>query len=217
MRTVYLSEKNSVLNHFLAQIRDVGVQKDSLRFRRNIERIGEVMAYEISRELTYKPVSVQTPLGEKATSEIADSIVLCSVLRAGLPLHLGFLNYFDAAENGFISAYRHHYNNDDDFEIKVEYRAMPSVESKTLLLVDPMLATGKSLIAVLEALLASEKPREIHIAVVIASPEGIALLEKHLPQDCHLWVAALDEKLDDRHYIVPGLGDAGDLAYGKKL
>lgn len=217
MRTVYLSEKNSVLNHFLAQIRDVGVQKDSLRFRRNIERIGEIMAYEISRELTYKPVSVQTPLGEKVTSGIADSIVLCSVLRAGLPLHLGFLNYFDAAENGFISAYRHHYNNDDDFEIKVEYRAMPSVEGKTLLLVDPMLATGKSLVAVLEALLLSEKPREIHIGVVIASPEGIALLEKHLPQDCHLWVAALDEKLNDQHYIVPGLGDAGDLAYGKKL
>ncbi|RZJ67892.1 MAG: uracil phosphoribosyltransferase [Flavobacterium sp.] len=217
MLTRYLSENNSILNHFLAQIRDVDVQKDSLRFRRNIERIGEIMSYEISKRLQYKTISVNTPLGQKPTTEIDEQLVLCSILRAGLPLHLGFLNYFDAAENGFISAYRHHYNDDDDFDIKVEYRAMPSVENKTLLLVDPMLATGQSIVAVLDTLLAFEQPKEIHIAVVIAAPEGVEFLEKQLPQNCHLWVAALDEKLNEKNYIVPGLGDAGDLAYGQKL
>lgn len=217
MQTIFLSRQNSILNHFLAQLRDVNVQGDSLRFRRNIERVGEIMAYEISKSLTYKDISVQTPLGEKATTAIDENLVLCSVLRAGLPLHLGFLNYFDSAENGFISAYRHHYNNDDDFNIKVEYRAMPSIEGKTLLLVDPMLATGQSLVAVIETLLSSEQPKDIHIAVVIAAPEGIELLEKSLPNNVKLWVAALDEKLNEKNYIVPGLGDAGDLAYGRKL
>jgi uracil phosphoribosyltransferase len=217
MKIHHLSENNSVLNHFLGQIRNVNVQKDSMRFRRNIERIGEVMAYELSKELHYKKVEIQTPIGIKNTAEISDQLVLCTILRAGLPLHNGFLNYFDAAENGFISAYRHHPNNDDFFDIVVEYQAVPDLENKNLLLIDPRLATGKSIVAVYNKLMEKGKPKEIHIVVVIASPEGIAHLEKHLPIHCHLWIASIDEKLNDKNYIVPGLGDAGDLAYGNKL
>jgi uracil phosphoribosyltransferase len=217
MQIHYISENNSVLNHFLAQIRDVNIQKDSMRFRKNIERIGEIMAYELSKTLDYKNIDVQTPLGIKHTTTLADNVVLCSILRAGLSLHTGFLNIFDDAENGFVSAYRHHPNNDDYFEILVEYQAAPSFEDKNLILIDPMLATGQSIVAVLNKLHMEQKPKEIHIAVVIAAPEGIAYLEKNLPENCHLWVAALDEKLNDKNYIVPGLGDAGDLAFGKKL
>lgn len=217
MQIHYLSEANSILNHFLGQIRNVTVQNDSMRFRRNIERIGEIMAYEMSKDFAYKPVGIQTPLGIKNTTELADTMVLCSILRAGLPLHLGFLNYFDAAENGFVSAFRHHPNQDDDFHIVVEYQAIPDISDKNLLLVDPMLATGQSMVAVFNRLMERGNPKEIHIAVVIAAPEGVAYLEKHLPDHCHLWVASLDEKLNAKNYIVPGLGDAGDLAYGNKL
>jgi uracil phosphoribosyltransferase len=217
MQIHYLSEENSVLNHFLGQIRNINIQNDSMRFRRNIERIGEIMAYEMSKNLHYTIIEIQTPLGIKQTTEIADKLVLCSILRAGLPLHLGFLNYFDNAENGFVSAYRFHAQNDDSFEIKVEYQAVPNIENKCLLLIDPMLATGQSMVAVLDKLLQNATPKEVHIAVVIAAPEGIAFLEKHLPDHYHLWVATLDEKLNEKNYIVPGLGDAGDLAYGNKL
>lgn len=217
MQIHYLSENNSVLNHFLAQIRNVNVHNDSMRFRRNIERIGEVMAYELSKNLHYKVVEIQTPLGIKKTTEIADQLVLCSILRAGLTIHLGFLNYFDSAENGFISAYRHHPNNDDYFDILVEYQAVADINNKNLLLLDPMLATGQSIVAVFNKLMEKGTPKEIHVAVIIAAPEGIAYLEEHLPDSCHLWVAALDEKLNEHKYIVPGLGDAGDLAYGNKL
>jgi uracil phosphoribosyltransferase len=217
MHIHYISEQNSILNHFLAQIRDVTIQKDSLRFRKNIERIGEIMAYELSKTLDYKNIDVQTPLGIKHTTTIAEPVVLCSILRAGLALHQGFMNFFDAAENGFVSAYRHHYNNDDKFDILVEYQAAPSFEGKNLILVDPMLATGQSIVAVLQKLHLEHQPKEIHIAVVIAAPEGIAYLEKNLPSNCYLWVAALDEKLNEKNYIIPGLGDAGDLAYGSKL
>lgn len=217
MQIHYLSENNSVLNHFLAQIRNVNVQNDSMRFRRNIERIGEIMAYEMSKNLNYRSVDIQTPLGTKKTTEIDDELVLCSILRAGLSLHLGFLNYFDDVENGFVSAFRHHFNNDDAFEIKVEYQAVPKIDNKNLILIDPMLATGQSMVAVLNKLLEKETPKEIHIAVVIAAPEGIAYLEQHLPDNYHLWIATLDEKLDAKNYIVPGIGDAGDLAYGRKL
>lgn len=217
MQIHYLSEGNSILNHFLGQIRNVNVQNDSMRFRRNIERIGEVMAYELSKNLHYKNIEIQTPLGVKKTTEIEDQLVLCSILRAGLPLHLGLLNYFDNAENGFVSAYRHHPNNDAVFEILVEYQAVPTIENKTLLLIDPMLATGQSMVAVFNKLMEKGLPKEIHIAVILAAPEGISYLEKHLPDSCHLWVATLDEKLNDKKYIVPGLGDAGDLAYGNKL
>jgi uracil phosphoribosyltransferase len=217
MHIHYISEQNSILNHFLTQLRDVAIQKDSMRFRKNIERIGEIMAYELSKTLEYKEISVQTPLGVKHTTTIAEPVVLCSILRAGLALHQGFMNFFDDAENGFVSAYRHHYNNDDNFEILVEYQAAPSFQDKNLILVDPMLATGQSLVAVLNKLHLEHKPKEIHIAVVIAAPEGIAFLEENLPKNCHLWVAALDEKLNEKNYIIPGLGDAGDLAYGSKL
>ncbi len=217
MNIQYISEENSVLNQFLNQIRAVSVQKDAMRFRRNMERIGEILAYEISKKLTYNNVAVNTPLGIKNTSEIENKIVLCSILRAGLTLHQGFLNYFDAAENGFISAYRNHYNSDENFDILVEYQAVPNMNNKTLILVDPMLATGQSLVAVLNKILAAQQPKEIHIAVVIAAPEGIKYLEENLPENCHLWVASLDEKLNEKNYIIPGLGDAGDLAYGNKL
>ena len=195
MQIHYISENNSILNHFLAQIRDVNIQKDSMRFRKNIERIGEIMAYELSKNLEYKAIDVQTPLGIKHTTTIADNVVLCSILRAGLALHTGFMNMFDNAENGFVSAYRHHPNNDDYFEILVEYQAAPSFENKNLILIDPMLATGQSIVAVLNKLHLEQKPKEIHIAVVIAAPEGIAFLEENLPNNCHLWVAALRNEL----------------------
>ncbi len=217
MQIHHLSETNSVLNHFLSQIRNINVHNDSMRFRRNIERIGEIMAYELSKGLHYKDVEIPTPLGVKKTSEISDQLVISSILRAGLPLHMGFLNYFDQAENGFISAYRHHPNNDDYFDIIVEYQAIADFNDKYLLIVDPMLATGQSIVAVFNKLMERGKPREIHIAVVIAAPEGIAHLESNLPDNCHLWIASIDEKLDEHSYIVPGLGDAGDLAYGDKL
>lgn len=217
MKIHYISENNSVLNHFLGQIRNVNIQNDSMRFRRNIERIGEIMAYELSKDLSYKNIEIETPLGIKKTTEIADDLVLCSILRAGLPLHNGFLNYFDHAENSFVSASRHHPNNDDYFEILVEYQALSNLNNKTVLLLDPMLATGQSIVAIHEKLIENTTPNEIHIVVVIAAPEGIAFLEKNLPENCHLWVASLDEKLNEKNYIVPGLGDAGDLAYGNKL
>lgn len=217
MQVHYLSQEPSILTHFLSQIRDVSVQGDSMRFRRNIERIGEVMAFEMSKHFDYNDHAVTTPLGTKNTKAMADKIVLCSILRAGLPLHLGFLNYFDDAENGFVSAFRHHANHDDDFTIVVEYQAIPEITGKNLLLVDPMLATGQSMVAVFERLMQRGTPKEIHIAVVIAAPEGIEYLQNHLPDTCHLWVAALDERLNEKNYIVPGLGDAGDLAYGSKL
>lgn len=217
MQIHYISEQNSILTHFLSQLRNVEIQKDSMRFRRNIERIGEIMSYEISKTLEFKPVEVQTPLAVKQTYEFKDQVVICSILRAGLALHYGFLNYFDDSENGFISAYRHHYNNDEKFEIKVEYQAIPNINDKILLLVDPMLATGQSLVAVFNQLISTQKPKEIHIATVIATPEGVEYLKQNLPNSCHLWIAVLDEKLNDKKYIVPGLGDAGDLAYGSKL
>lgn len=217
MQIHHLSQNNSVLNHFLGQIRNVNVHKDSMRFRRNIERIGEIMAYEMSKELHYKEVTIETPLGVKNTTEISDQLVIASILRAGLPLHMGFLNYFDQAENGFVSAFRFHPNNDDYFEIKVDYQAIADFNDKYLLIVDPMLATGQSIVAVFNKLMETGTPKAIHIAVVIAAPEGIAYLEEHLPDHCHLWIADLDEKLNEHSYIVPGLGDAGDLAYGSKL
>lgn len=213
MKIHYISEQNSILNHFLAQLRDVNIQKDSMRFRKNMERIGEIMAYELSKTLPYKEVDVQTPLGVKHTSVIGDHVVLCSILRAGLALHTGFMNFYDDAENGFVSASRIHGSS----EIKVEYQAAPSFEGKHLIVLDPMLATGNSMVEVFKKLLQQETPREIHICVVIAAPEGIAYLEKHLPEHVHLWVATRDEALNKDLYIVPGIGDAGDLAFGEKL
>ncbi|MBW3518892.1 uracil phosphoribosyltransferase [Flavobacterium sp. NKUCC04_CG] len=217
MKIHYISEENSLLNHFLGQLRDVETQKDSMRFRKNIERIGEITAYELSKTLPYKEIAIQTPLGIKHTTCVEDNVVLCSILRAGLALHTGFMNFFDDAENGFVSAYRKHGNPGESSEILVEYQAAPSFQDKILILIDPMLATGQSLVAVYNKLLTEQTPKEIHIAVVIAAPEGIAFLEENLPDHCHLWVATLDDSLDQNNYIVPGLGDAGDLAYGQKL
>jgi len=205
------------LTHFLSELRHQKIQQDSMRFRRNIERVGEIMAYEISKTLDFIKILIPTPLAIKDSYQLQDKIVICSVLRAGLALHQGFLNYFDNAENGFISAYRNHLYNDNRFEIKVEYQAIPNLEDKILLLVDPMLATGKSLVAVFNQLLAKQKPKQIHIAAIIAAPEGIKFIQKNLPSSCNLWVATLDDYLNEQKYIVPGLGDAGDLAYGNKI
>lgn len=213
MHIHYISEQNSILNHFLAQLRDVNIQKDSMRFRKNMERIGGIMAYELSKKLLYKETSIQTPLGTKETMLIKDEVVLCSILRAGLALHTGFMSFFDDAENGFVSAARTHGAE----EILVEYQAAPSFKDKCLLLLDPMLATGHSMVAVFEQLMKKEQPKEIHICVVIAAPEGIDYLKKHLPENIHLWVASLDDCLNENKYIIPGIGDAGDLAYGEKL
>lgn len=211
-----LDASNSVLNHFVSEIRDVEIQKDAMRFRRNIERIGEILSYEFSKKLHFSDQLIRTPLGEKKIPLASDNLVLCSVLRAGLPLHIGILNYLDKIENAFISAYRHH-TSPEDFEIKVEYLASPSLDNKILILADPMLATGSSLCAVYDILKTLGHIKEIHIMAVIASTQGIELVADHFPDNTHLWVATVDQKLDDRGYIVPGLGDAGDLAFGSKL
>ena len=217
MEIHYIGKNNSILNTFVSEIRDKEIQKDSLRFRRNIERIGEILSYELSKTLTYSTTSIDTPLDKKEVQLLNNELVLCSILRAGLPLHQGLLNNFDKAENAFISAFRHHPNNDAEFEIVVEYFASPSIENKTLLLADPMLATGQSLVAVFEAIKKYGIPKELHIVVVIASKEGVEFIEQHFPENTHLWIAALDDELNSKGYIVPGLGDAGDLAFGQKL
>lgn len=217
MEIHHIGSSNSILNTFIAEIRDKNTQKDAMRFRRNIQRIGEVLGYELSKKLSYSSTNITTPLGKKKEQLPTNEIVLCSVLRAGLPLHQGVLNYFDGVENGFISAYRYHPKNNEEFEIAVEYFAAPSVENKTLLLADPMLATGQSLVAVLEAIQQQGTPKEIHLIVVIGSREGIQFLDDNFPKNTHLWIAAIDDELNSQGYIVPGLGDAGDLAFGAKL
>ena len=212
-----LSKENSIFNKFIAQIRDREVQRDSMRFRRNMERIGEVMSYEISRSLNYRSRVVETPLGEVAVELISDKIVLATILRAGLPLHQGFLNYFDDAESVFVSAYRKS-SKDGSFKVKVEYISNCNLEGKTLILVDPMLATGSSLVLAYEALVAKGgEPEHTHIASVIASEQGVDYVTRHLPaRKTTLWLGAVDAELTSRAYIVPGIGDAGDLAFGEK-
>lgn len=212
-----LSQQNSVLNTFISEIRNIHVQKDSMRFRRNIERIGEILGYEMSKHLNYKSTSFETPLGTSDIDVINDDIVLCSILRAGIPFHNGLLNYFDAAENAFISAYRHHQPNSDSFEIIVEYLTCPSLENKTLILADPMLATGQSMVATFEALKPFGNPKEVHLMSIIGAKEGVKFVNNHFNASTHLWIAAIDDKLNDKGYIIPGLGDAGDLAFGEKL
>lgn len=212
-----LSDSNSILNTFLHEIRSVTIQKDAMRFRRNIERIGEVLSYEMSKILHYNSRQIETPLGHCSINLNEDEIIICSILRAGLPLHNGVLNYFDMAENAFISAYRHHKKGSDDFEIIVEYIACPSLKNKTLLLVDPMLASGQSITLTYEALLEYGVPKQTHLLSAIGSQEGIEYINNYFPENTHLWIADIDEKLNDKGYIVPGLGDAGDLAFGSKL
>jgi len=217
MKVHHISKENSILSHFLQEIRDQEIQKDSMRFRRNIERIGEILSYELSKSLMYSSADITTVLGTKTSELISDDLVICSILRAGLPLHQGIQNYFDRAENAFISAYRHHPNNDAHFEIVVEYFASPSLDGKTLILADPMLATGQSLVSTYEAILKYGTPKKIHLACVIGATEGIEFIKDHFPESTELWIADIDETLNDKGYIVPGLGDAGDLAFGAKL
>lgn len=213
-----LSQQNTVLNKFITQIRDKSVQKDSMRFRRNMERIGEITAYEISKTFDYKPCSVETPLGEAVVETIENPIVIATILRAGLPYHQGFLNYFDDAQNAFVSAYRKS-TKDGKFTVKVEYISCGDLEGKTLLLVDPMLATGSSLVLAYNALCErGGTPAHTHVAAVIASEQGVDYVMKNMPrQTTTVWAAAVDEELTSRSYIVPGIGDAGDLAYGDKI
>ncbi|MBR6721611.1 MAG: uracil phosphoribosyltransferase [Alistipes sp.] len=213
-----LNTTNSVLNKFLAEMRDKSIQRDSMRFRRNMERVGEVIAYEISKTLNYKTRMVETPLGIAAVECIDDKIVIATILRAGLPFHQGFLNVFDDAENGFVSAYRKS-RPDGSFIVDVEYVSTSSLTGKTLILVDPMLATGTSLMLVYDALIRrAGQPDHTHFAAAFASEQGVEYVLKHTsPERCTLWCAAVDEELTSKSYIVPGIGDAGDLAYGEKL
>lgn len=215
MKVVDFSLTNSVVNRYIAELRDVNIQNDRMRFRRNIERIGEVMAYEISRTLHYEQTDVTTPLGIATANIPADQIVVATILRAGLPLHHGVLNVFDDAENAFVSAYRK-YDGDYEFDIHIEYIASPVLDGKVLILTDPMLATGGSMELAYEALLTKGNPEKVHLISVIASREAVKYVEEHFPEDTTLWVAAVDELLNQHKYIVPGLGDAGDLAYGEK-
>lgn len=216
MQVINLSERNSLLNQYLKEIRSVAIQGDSMRFRRNIERIGEVMAIEVSKALDYAVEDVQTPLGVAQVPVIQDKVVLATVMRAGLPLHQGFLNMFDHAENAFLSAYRR-VNEQGELEIVSEYLAAPNLEGKTLLLVDPMLATGMSMDAAYQALLTHGKPKQVHLCCTIGTTEAVALLQGIMPENVTLWCAAIDNKLNEKKYIVPGLGDAGDLCFGEKL
>ena len=216
MKVINLGENNSILNKFVAQMRDRDIQKDSMRFRRNLERIGEIFAYEISKTMNTSEKSVVTPLGIAAVPVYDEQIVLATILRAGLPLHQGLLNYFDDAQNAFVATYRK-YHKGEDFHIDVEYSSSPSLEGKTLVLADTMLATGSSLEVTYKKLCEQGQPYHTHLVCPIASAYAVEYLQKHLPEEgVTLWIAAVDEELTSRAYIVPGLGDAGDLAYGIK-
>lgn len=217
MKVVDFSKTNTIVNKFIAELRDVDIQTDRLRFRRNVERIGEVMAYEISKELHYETESVASPLGMSEVSLPQDTLVAAAILRAGLPLHQGIINVFDDADNAFISAYRRYDSATDyNFDISIEYLSAPSLDGKVLILCDPMLATGSSMQLAYEALLAKGTPSRLFVCSVIASREALDYLQENLPEDAVLYVAAVDEMVDQHKYIVPGLGDAGDLAFGKK-
>lgn len=212
-----LGATNSIINNFIAELRNVDVQNDRMRFRINLERLGELMAYEISKTLDYKDVDITTPLGIKETRIVADEIVLGTVFRAGIPFHQGFLDIFDKADNAFIAAYRK-YHKGDDFDTMVEYCATSAIEGKVLILSDPMLATGSSLVQCVNRLLENGdvRPKKLHLAAVIASREGVDYVKNNINADATLWVGSIDDELTAKSYIVPGLGDAGDLAYGPK-
>ena len=216
MKVIKLGKQNSIFNHFISEIRDVNIQNDSMRFRRNIERIGEIFAYEISKEMDYENKDITTPLGISTESLMSEKPILATILRAGLPLHQGFLNYFDSSNNAFISAYRKH-NKGAEFEIKIEYMSSPDLDGKTVILCDPMIASGASMIMAMEAILSKGKPKYIHIVGVIASSEGVNYVKQNIPmQNCTLWLGAEDSEMTSQSYIVPGLGDAGDLSFGEK-
>ena len=218
MDVIDFSKQNSVINLYMSELRDKNYQKNRLLFRHNIKRIGEMMAYELSKTLEYKPKTITTPLGSLEIPLPKEDVVVATVLRAGLPFHEGFLNVFDHADNAFVSAYRM-YTNREHTEVGVhaEYMASPSVKGKTLVIVDPMLATGGSMAAAIEALMKSGKPKKIHVACVIAVPEGLEVVKSVLPEDSSIWCAAIDPGMNEHKYIVPGFGDCGDLCFGEKL
>lgn len=216
MKVHNFAEHPSLVSQYLAEMRDINIQGDRLRFRRNLERLGEIFAYELSKTLNYKTEAVRTPLGVDAQCQVlAEPIVLATIFRAGVPFHQGFLRYFDNAENAFVSAYRK-YKEKENFDICIEYLASPSLEGKTLVLADPMLATGASMELSYRALLTKGKPGKVHIASVIASKKAVDYLNSVLPEEAELWVGVIDDEINAHSYIVPGLGDAGDLAYGTK-
>lgn len=215
MEVINIGANNSVFNQFISEIRNIDVQGDKMRFRRNCERMGEIFAYEISKTFTYAKKDITTPLGVSEMLLTDEKPVLTTILRAGLPLHLGLLNYFDDAENAFISAYRKHHK-DGTFDIEAEYLASPSIEGKTVILSDPMLASGASMVVTYKSLLQRGKPKKLHIVVLIATVEGLEYVKRKLPEDTTIWVGAIDDELTAQSYIVPGLGDAGDLAFGPK-
>lgn len=218
MEIINLENTPSLLNRYMRELRDISIQTDPMRFRRNLERIGEIMAYEISKRLDYYDETVETPLAKAAVKESAEKIVLATILRAGLPFHNGFLNYFDHAENAFVSAYRRYKEKGDKFEVLIEYLASPDIEGKTLIIVDPMLATGSSMELGYRALLNNGTPAKVHVASVIASQQAVDYVAKVMPPDkTTIWTAAIDPEINSHSYIVPGLGDAGDLAFGVKL
>lgn len=209
------SEENSLINVYIAELRDVNIQQDSMRFRRNLERLGEIIAYEISKTLEYETREITTPLGVAFVPILKKQPVIATILRAGLPVHQGMLNYFDRAENSFVSAYRKHHK-DNSFEIKIEYLSSPDIDGKVLILCDPMLATGASMYLAYKALLSKGKPKHIHVIGLVASMEGLNYVKSHFPENTSFWLGAVDEEMTAKSYIVPGLGDAGDLAFGVK-
>lgn len=216
MKIILLGETDSLLNQYMAQIRDKAVQKDSLRFRRNLERMGEIFAYEISRTLTYRAEEVETPLGIATTRVIADPLVLATILRAGLPIHQGLLNCFDNAQNAFVAAYRK-FGKDNECDMLIEYQSCPPLAGKTLVIADAMIASGTSMMMSYQSLLENGEPVHTHIVCPVASRDGVENLSKNLPHKrVTLWVGAIDEELTNHSYIVPGLGDAGNLAFGDK-
>ena len=214
MQVINLGQQNTIANQFVADLREVTVQTDRLRFRTNLERLGAIMAYEISKTLAYQPQSVQTPLAITHTNVLRAQPILITILRAGLPYFQGFQNFFDAAPAGFIGAYR---KEGADIKINLEYLATPDLTAQTVILIDPMLATGKSIIRAVQELERHGKPTHIHVAALIATPEGIKFVQDNLKYSGTIWTFAIDEKLDHRFYIVPGLGDAGDLSFGEKI
>ena len=218
IEVINLEKTPSLVSRFMRELRDTSIQTDPLRFRRNLERIGEIMAYEISKRLEYHDEEVETPLAKVMVKEPSDKIVLATILRAGLPFHHGFLNYFDHAENAFVSAYRKYKEKGDKFDVLVEYLASPDIDGKTLIIVDPMLATGSSMELGYRALLNNGTPAKIHVASVIASQQAVDYVADVMPKDkTTIWTAAIDPEINSHSYIVPGLGDAGDLAFGEKL
>ncbi|MDZ4667797.1 MAG: uracil phosphoribosyltransferase [bacterium] len=215
MMLTILTQNSSIADDFLAELRDVEIQKDRQRFRKNVERVGEILAYEVSKHLPRASKEVQTPLAKKTVSVLDGQPVLATVLRAGLALHQGFLNYFNHADNAYVSAFRKHTSN-HEFEIVIEYLASPVIEGRTLILIDPMLATGRSMFLTYKALLTKGKPARVFVVSLIGSQQGIAYIQKHMP-DAHIFIGTVDPALDAHSYIMPGLGDAGDLSYGEKI